>query len=297
MANPIIIKKFKELGLSPYEAKSYLSLLEKDTLTVSEIARLAKIPRANAYEALEKLLAKGFCVSKPGKVRQYSALDPAQLEEKSVMVLDQVFEGKLNKLYEKQDEILAEKKEARKRLSELSRELSPLYNNSRSNETPMDFIEIIKDSYQIGAKFNELVSQSKNEVLVFSKPPYSVARKGLDEQSRIQRQKRKKENVKTRSIHEIPRDQEELSWLYQTFLSHDEGQRLTRVIAELPMKMAIFDEEIVLLPLEDLISSGNLFTAQIIRHPALAKSLKITFETLWEQAEDYHVLEDLLKKM
>ncbi|MFQ6105075.1 MAG: helix-turn-helix domain-containing protein [Candidatus Glassbacteria bacterium] len=60
MSNPSVLKRLKELGLTDYEAKSCLSLLEKDTLTVTEVSKIAGIPRANAYEELEKLLVKGL---------------------------------------------------------------------------------------------------------------------------------------------------------------------------------------------------------------------------------------------
>ncbi len=298
MSNGVIITKFKELKLSPYETRCYLSLLEKHTLSVAEVARIAGIPRANAYEALEKLLAKGFCVSKPGKIRKYSAADPASLEKKALEALDRSFEGRLNKLYEKQEEILSEKKAARENVTDLLDKLTPIYRNSRSNENPMDFIEIIKNSYQIHKRYMELVGKAEKEMLVFDKPPYTVDNETIKEQETQQAELLKAGKIRIKTIHEIPKTKEELhlklKFIRETAeLDCDEN----RVIAELPMKMAVFDEKVAIFQLKDHISVGESFTFQVVEHSNLAKTLKITFETLWEQAEDYNVLEDLLKKM
>lgn len=294
MANPIIIKRFKEIGLSAYEAKSYLSLLERRTLTVSEIAKLATIPRTNAYEALESLLAKGYCVSKPGKVKQYSAVDPVLLKEKAVAVLDQAFESRLSELYAKQDEILAEKKSARERLAELSDELAPLYKKCQFHENPMNYIEIIKDPFQIHRRFMELVSNAKKEILGFSKPPYSAGRELAKEEMEQQADLCERQVVELKSIHEIPKSKDEIRLKLEDLIRTTKGSDETRVIGELPMKMAVIDERFVMLALEDPVSHGSSFTTQVVEHPSLAKGLRILFFTLWEQADDYHVLEKFL---
>lgn len=296
MSNSVIVEEFRELGLSSYEAKSYLSLLEKDTLSVSEVARLAGIPRANAYEALEKLLAKGFCIARPGRIKQYSALDPSLLEEKAVPALDNHFEGELNKLHAKRDEVLTEKKAARERLATLTDELTPLYRNSRSNGNPLEYIEIIKDPFLIHKRFMDLVGEAKKEILGFTRPPFSGPRKRLEEQNEQQLIPLRM-GIICRAIYEIPKNKEEIEWRYGIIDRMVKQGEQARVIAELPVKMIIFDEKIVMLALEDPLSTTISFTAQIIEHMALAKGLKILFDTLWEQAEDYHVLEDLLKKM
>jgi sugar-specific transcriptional regulator TrmB len=340
MNRSVMIKRFKEMGLGLYESKSYLSLMEKDILTVTEVSKIAGIPRTNAYEALEKLLAKGLCVSRPGNTKRYGASDPASVKDKFLAQMDHAMEiemanltkkeneiigkyksvketkllelsnkekeilekynaakeSKLTELNKKEKEILEENKIAKDNIIQIVEELKPKYLNSRAKENPMDFIEIIKDSQQIHKKFMELVGETKKELLVFTKPPYSVPKEGLEEQSEQQKIMTEK-GVMNRSVHEIPREKEEIRYVFDHLVKTDKINDKTRVIKELPMKMAIFDEKIVILPLEDPLSSGTSFTAQIIRHPALAKTLKITFETMWEQAEDYHVLEDLLKKM
>jgi sugar-specific transcriptional regulator TrmB len=52
--------------LSLYEIKCYFALLERGQSAVSELAKTAGIPRASAYEALEKLRVNGLCIISPG---------------------------------------------------------------------------------------------------------------------------------------------------------------------------------------------------------------------------------------
>jgi sugar-specific transcriptional regulator TrmB len=297
MTSTLILKKFKELGLSPNEAKSYISLLERDTLSVTEVARLARIPRTNAYEALETLLAKGFCISKPGKKKRYSALDPNQLEKKAALVLEDYYEEELAKLREKEEQILDEKKSAHKRLVELSKELLPIYKNGRSDGNPLDYIEVIKDPYQVHERFLELAAHTEKEILGFSKPPYAMGRDIRKRQAQVQVETAATKKIRNLGIHEIPTSKEEIQFKLETFLDNANENDEIRVMKELPMKMIVFDENIVMLPLEDPVSVNQTFTVQIVQHQAFAKSMRMFFYFMWEPAQDYHILEDLLKKM
>jgi len=56
--------------------------------------------------------------------------------------------------------------------------------------------------------------------------------------------------------------------------------------------MAVFDGSKVIFAMEDFHPSKNYQTSLVIENLALAKSMKILFETLWEKGRDYH---DLLK--
>ncbi len=289
MHRTLILKRFKEVGLKSSEAKTYLSLLEKDTLTVSEVSRIAGIPRANAYQALEELMSKGLCISKPGDTKKYSASDPALLVEKFHMQANEAAERELQNLTEKEKLILDGSNVAKENITDLMKELRPQYENSREKTNPLDYIEIIKDPYQIHKRFMQLVEEAKNEILGFSKPPYSGPTERLEEQSRRQVEPLRR-GVRIRAIYEIPEDKEEIEWAFKAIDTGAKHGEEARVIKELPMKMAVFDEKVVLLTLEDPVSRQTSLTAQIVEHRALAKTLKITFEALWEQAEDYHIL-------
>jgi sugar-specific transcriptional regulator TrmB len=307
----LILKRFKEIGLSSYEAKSYLSLLQRDTLTVSEISRLSGIPRANAYEALEKLMSKGMCIAKPGDTKKYSASDPLMLQEKFLAAANSAaeielenlgkkhketlekskaaLEAELKNLNEKEREILERAKVVKENITAVINQLRPQYEKSRLETSPMDYIEVIKDPYQIHRRFMQLCAQAREEILMFTKPPFTGPREKLEEQV-DQESGILKRGIRGRSIYEIAKDEDEERWQREMIDRAVRSGEEARVIEELPMKMGIFDERIVMLFLEDPVSGQISLTAQVVEHRSLAKSLKITFKTLWEQAKDYHAL-------
>lgn len=73
---------FESLGLSPNEAKMYLSLIEKGESSVSDIANAAGIHRRNAYDAIRRLIDKGLCFQIiSAEENLYNAVDPEKLSE------------------------------------------------------------------------------------------------------------------------------------------------------------------------------------------------------------------------
>jgi sugar-specific transcriptional regulator TrmB len=292
MHRTLILKRFKEIGLKPSEAKTYLSLLEKDTLTVSEVSRIAGIPRPNAYQALEELMSKGLCISKPGDTKKYSASDPALLVEKFHMQADEAAERELQNLTEKEKLILDRSNVAKENITNLMKELRPQYETSREKTNPMEYIEIIKDPYQIHKRFMQLVGEAKEEILVFTKPPFSRPREKRDEHL-DQETEVLKRGIRGRCIYEIPTDEDEGRWLCEHIKGAVRAGEEARVLKDVPMKMAILDSRIVLFALADPVSKEPSLTSQIVEHRDLARSLKILFDSLWEKAQDYHVLNAL----
>jgi len=273
--------------LSAYEVKCYLSLLERNALTVSEISHLGGIPRASAYEALEKLMAKGMCVELPGSTRRYSATDPSILEEKFILSIDFEKESELKKIHLQEQQVIERIEAQRKRIGSIVNKLKPQYEKSRSNNNPLNYIEVIKDPHQIHTRFMQLVREARREILVFTKPPYSVPREKLREQAGPQVESLK-QGILIRGIYETPTEKTDLEWWQQVLKNATGRGEEVRIIDELPLKMGIFDEKTVILALEDPVSRQPAFTTQIIEHSALAKGLKILFNTLWEQAHPHN---------
>jgi len=258
---------------------------------VPEVSKLAGIPRPNAYEALENLMSKGMCVARPGNTKKYGPSDPAVLREKALLEVSKGTEIELANLKKKEKEILEKASAAKENIDSLISELEPRYEKSALQVSPLEYIEIIKDPYQIHKRFMQLVPEAKEEILVFTKPPYSVPQEKLKEQVDQQTQILKR-GIRLKSIYEVAKDEDEKRWQLEMINRATAAGEEARVMQELPLKMAIFDSRIVMFTLEDPVSNHTSVTAQVIEHRALAQSLRMLFEQLWQEAQDYHVLKD-----
>ena len=160
MGQEKMLNTLMKLGLTNHEAKCYLALLERDTLSAPEVQRLADIPRPNAYQALDTLLQKGYCITTVGKTKQFKACDPQSINE---MYLEKLTEEK-------------------KEVSRVLKELEPLYKRSAQQKSPLDYINIISNPHQVHTRFMKLIEEAEEEILAFVKPPYSGPSVKLSEQ-------------------------------------------------------------------------------------------------------------------
>lgn len=71
-----MIEGLRLFGLSDYEAKAYAALVSMGEGTVTEVAQLCDVPRANLYAALEKLSEKGFADIQKGRPLIFRACPP-----------------------------------------------------------------------------------------------------------------------------------------------------------------------------------------------------------------------------
>jgi len=66
-------EKLKEIGLTEYEAKVYLTLLTRGSLQGGELALSSGVPRTKVYEAVKGLIKKGL-IEAYGRPRRFSAV-------------------------------------------------------------------------------------------------------------------------------------------------------------------------------------------------------------------------------
>ncbi|GEM_PF-348050 len=278
-------KSLKDFGLNSYEAKSYMSLLEKNNLTAVEVSRLAGIPRARVYETLENLVIKGLSNLIPGTTKKYSAANPEVLKEK--------LENKIGNVESEIEQRRNEISEIRNNADEVIRKLIPLYESSRSQNDPIDYIEVLKDPRQMNIRFAQLVESAKKEILglikpvILSWPPENLVEetnRAVKRQSEIL-----KRGVHIKSIYELSEDGDRRRWQLQTIARFAKTGEEVRIMKGLPMYLCIFDEKTIHVNMEDrVISAETSHTLLNVEHPSLAKILKAAFESYWERAEDYH---------
>jgi sugar-specific transcriptional regulator TrmB len=66
----------REMGLSEYEAKAYVGLLQHGTSTAKEVASSAEIPQSRVYDILDSLETKGFVKVQPGRPKKFGSVEP-----------------------------------------------------------------------------------------------------------------------------------------------------------------------------------------------------------------------------
>ena len=131
-----------EFGLSRYEAKAYLTLLDKGPLSVSEIAYYANMPRTKIYSTLKKLSKKGLAIITQDKPLVCTAVSP-----------DYAFE----ELLSMQESKISEMRRIIVKLQKISEE-----SNKAHGAEEHSYLKLDPDS--VLATMNELILDAKEEV-------------------------------------------------------------------------------------------------------------------------------------
>jgi sugar-specific transcriptional regulator TrmB len=250
-------EKLTALGLTTYEAKVNLALLRRDSFAAADVARLAGIPRQRIYDVLSTLVHKGLASQRPGSPVKYAATDPESAIER----------------------LLANRREELERLEEEGRAmieaLAPAFAEGQKERDPLEYIEVLRDRAAINERFEELQAGIEHEILVFTKPPYATPAQENVEGLEISKMH------KARSVYEYSAlDDPAFAEGVRRFIESGEEARF---VPELPLKLVIIDETIVMFGMEDPVAGASELTIMVVEHPQLASVLKIAFDATWEQ--------------
>jgi hypothetical protein len=216
-------------------------------------------------------------------------MNPSALKELFIEEEKERLESQLDKLREEIKQKENELAQNIKTADGLIDQLSPLYEKGRTENDPLDYIEIIKDSLPLQKRVLQLIDAAEKEVLVFSMPPSLISRQQIFEQIEHEKESLQK-GIASKCIYQYPTTVDQKRWLHEYITLAQEAGEQARIIDRIPIKMMIFDERIVVFTLEDPIHHKLSGTTQIIEHRSLAGSLKILFETIWDRADDLDAL-------
>jgi sugar-specific transcriptional regulator TrmB len=136
-------KAMESLGLTSYEIKVYLSLLEQGSMTASDISKLSGVPYSKIYEVLNSLDNKVWLESDSSRPQKFYPKSPSTALE--AVRLQKEIEIKNN------EEII-------------KNELIPIYEKSGIREKPE--IWVVRGFYNIAGKVNEIIQNSQRELLI-----------------------------------------------------------------------------------------------------------------------------------
>jgi len=246
-----------QLGLTSYEAKAYLALIRRGSSTGSEVARVGGLPRQRIYDVLASLVEKGLATTRPGSPARYAATPPDLALERLIL-------------------------EHRQELSRLEREaermiaaLAPAFTAGQSHSNPLEYIEVLRDRATIAKRFDELQAGVEREILVFTKPPYATPPDENAEGLKLVR------NHTARGVYELSLfdNPSEVEAVRRFIAAGTEA----RFVSELPLKLVILDETIVMFGMEDPVAGAADLTIVVVEHPSLAQLLKLAFNAVWDQ--------------
>jgi HTH-type transcriptional regulator, sugar sensing transcriptional regulator len=266
-------EKLQSLGVTKREAEIYLALLQKKEFSAGEISKITSISRNKSYEILQNLVKKGLCnESYKNGIKVFSCIKPKIVMKN--MLTD-----------------LEKKKEL---VYELNKSLTDIYEKNGTNESPIDYIEVLTDKGQIQERFMMIQQNTKKELLGFTKPPYSgVIGDNIDSVTNTI-----SKSVKVLSIYEYkdltPEETDNLIKIIEMYQKLGEE---SKIIRELPMKLLISDETISMFALNNRISLKPSITSIVVDHPTFAKAQKEVFESYWQRAmviEDFKSSNNIL---
>lgn len=270
MDDKATVERLVRLGLTTYEARAYVSLVRRDSYTAAQIARTAGLPRQRIYDVLASLVEKGLASARPGTVVKYAALAPDLAVERLVAA--------------QRNEMSALERDA----AEVIGRLSPEYQAGQAHSDPLEYIEVLRDRGAINERFAELQAAVKREILVFTKPPYATPPQENVEGIEVTRTHR------ARSIYELSiLDDPATEAGVRRFI--DAGEE-ARFVTEVPLKLVIIDETTVMFGMQDPVAGQEELTIMVVEHPALAQTLKLAFDSVWDRGYTFDQAYDLRVK-
>ena len=250
-----LVDRLTKLGLTSYEAKSYLALIRRDSSTAAQVARVSGVPRQRIYDVLATLVEKGLASAAARQRGQVRATAP-----------DIALGGPRGEPAPAAGEI----EQAPPTWSD---ELQPAFAAGQEHTDPLEYIEVLRDRRAINERFGELQAGIKQEILVFTKPPYATPAQENVEGLEVAASHR------ARSVYEFSAfDDPEFVEGVRRFIEAGEEARF---VPELPLKLVIIDETIVMFGMEDPVAGRVELTLMVVEHPSLAKILKIAFDAVW----------------
>jgi len=242
------------LGLLESEAQVYLTLVRNGSMSASAIASAVGAARSSVYPTLNSLLERGWVEAGAGYGSRFSAVPPEQA---------------LSSFVSREKESLVHREKLARRLIErLSSVVEP------GEPGIEEFIQVIRNPRAVGERFERLELEAERTIEVFVKAPV-LNRSGNPVQEKVLRRGVSIRSLYERAIIDVPEVKPYLSqWLTQ-------GEEARIYEGELPHKLAIFDRQTVLV---HLTMPGDQMRTLFIRHPELALSLGMLFDSLWNDS-------------
>ena len=256
-------REFQEVfGLSLYEARVLLALLQLGSANSSQIARVAQMPRTNTYPVMETLEERGLVQRLPGD-GVIGWTTPG---------IDAVID-RLDAAVEDARE--AESRRHRTRADHLRTSLASAF-PAIPLETLSD-VQVIRGSARVKKLYEQMLSRAQTDLQMFTRPPYAMPN-GYVNPTVMDMLAR---GIHARVLYESGLDD------HDEFAVYHAAGVLARVVDALPLKLVLVDRRAALVGMPDLIEPEGYPTSLYVEHTAFGELLSLAFEQLWVTGRPY----------
>ena len=247
-----------------------MALVRRESFTAAQVARQSGLPRQRIYDVLSSVVEKGLASTRPGAVVKYAAIGPEPAIERLVA--------------SRRAAMAAFELDA----AAIVATLGPEFAAGQAHTDPLEYIEVLRDRGAINERFAELQAGVKREILVFTKPPYATPPQENVEGIEVTR------SHVARSVYELSVfDDDDTTEGVRRFIEAGEEARF---VEQVPLKLVIIDEAIVMFGMEDPVGGSSELTIMVVEHPALASTLKLAFGSVWDDGLTFDEAFDLRVK-
>lgn len=239
------------IGLSAFGEQVYRALLAEPTVTPAELAEELQVAVADVEPELVALRAAGLASRLSGRPRRYTAVEPDAAIE--ALVRDRVAELE--------------------KVRSASMVLSAAFHAVQRSAVGSGAIEVLSGPSELGRWFVRLQHQVRDEMLAFDRPPYALAATNPVEPVSL------RQGVSWRVVY-APESLEVDGALEEISALAEHGEQ-ARVHPGLPMKLAIADRRIAVLPLSFDLERTEV---ALVRESTLLDGLVELFEHYWRAA-------------
>ncbi|WP_090761328.1 helix-turn-helix transcriptional regulator [Nonomuraea maritima] len=245
------------IGLSGQDEKVYAALVRRAQATAAELAADSHLPATVTRRVLQSLSDLGLATRSAGRPTRYIAAPP-----------DSSLETILRERERELDGVRAH-----------IRVLMDAYRAGTRFAHPGELIEVISGRDEVNQRFVQMQQSTQVEMRGFDRPPYAAPEQHTQSnpvELDLLRRGVKYRVIYDTSVLELP------GWLDDVTAGMQHGEQ-ARISADLPMKLAISDDRLAMIPL--LRAGDSAVTASYLIHPSpLLDALIALFDALWERS-------------
>jgi DNA-binding CsgD family transcriptional regulator len=247
---------WRVVGILEPEERVYEALALREHATIAELAAELGITRNRVSRILSTLAARGLATHLPGRPTRFAAVMPDIAAS----------------------ELIAAQESQLERLRQHAHQLAAANRARSGSRHPAELIELVEGTTNVRNAFVRLQREARTEMRVFDKPPYTAEQPdGNLEEYRLLSGGR----IRYRTLYERAglTQPERMTEIWNGIRR---GER-ARVAGSLPMKMALCDNRLALVPVST--SGSGADQAGYLVHPSsLVDALSELFEARWEKA-------------